>query len=344
MASLILDCLFYSLLCDFRDEINDLSTQMYHNLTSDKEMKRILRDIKDPLEIQFIREGIYLFMVGTSIYYDLEAPSSLKVHLEDLKEHFPDKKKKLITIYNIVTQYLEIYSISSSKSITAEQYIHYKIFKDSKNPYLLAGFLNIYIKYMKVSNKIYPLDNYFFRLFNLMEKYSYKKFSEGYYYLLFARYKLIKQDYNEALSYCDYAILSTNECCPRNGARRRDIISLRETILSQIEMDKKFEELEKTKNRFNELKLEIYKLVGIILPVIVIPISVLIAFLEVQKEEQSINLVLLLLGGIVISVLLTSFVIISIPYLFRLIDNTIATKIERNLKNKKYGFIKGGEP
>tara|TARA_B100002003_G_C14101183_1_gene529599 strand:+ start:26 stop:619 length:594 start_codon:yes stop_codon:yes gene_type:complete len=196
---------------------------------------------------------------------------------------------------------------------------------------------------MESINKISPLGFQFESLFSTVDQYNYEKFNEGYYYLLYARYKLIDRKYQDALKYVRYSLWSTNKYCPRNGSRRKDIIELRQKIIRQINVAKELRNLEKTKSRFNELKSEIYRLVGIILPVIVIPISVLIAFLQVSKNDHDLGLVLILLAGVIISVLLTVLFVISVPYIFRIIDNTWAIEMEKHLKDKRGGRYTRGE-
>ncbi len=343
IASLILDFLFYSLLCDFRDEINDLCTDMYNNFSSDSDIDLLLRGVDDPLEKQFIMEGIYLLVVSTSIYYDLEAPKRLREHLDDLTTHFNVEKRKLISILQIVAKYLKIYSICSSREITEKEFLEFRKFERAENPYIMAGYINASIKYMESINKISPLGFQFESLFSTVDQYNYEKFNEGYYYLLYARYKLIDRKYQDALKYVRYSLWSTNKYCPRNGSRRKDIIELRQKIIRQINVAKELRNLEKTKSRFNELKSEIYRLVGIILPVIVIPISVLIAFLQVSKNNHDLGLVLILLAGVIVSVLLTALFVISVPYIFRIIDNTWAIEMEKHLKDKRGGRYTRGE-
>ena len=340
ISVMILDLLFYSLLSDFCSRINNIVRGMYNDYETNEIMIKLFRDIGDNVQKVFILNGIRLFDIGTSIYYNVEAPNRLHKESKDFPTPFPPN---LILLLDDVCCYLKLYSLSRSRLIERSDISKFKDLRFSDNPYLLAGFINLLIKYIKdhplntVGDNYVKgdLDNLFKKLFELMKQPEFTRFNEGYYFLLRARYKTIKKEFQSALGDCDFAMISTNNECIRNGERRKDILSLKNKILGKIELKEELQDMEKTKKRLSEYKQETYKLIGIILPVIVIPISVLIAFLDVEKKSQSIGLVMLLLGGIVVSILLTSFFIILIPYIFRILDNTLDIKIVRYLNVRK---------
>ncbi|MFH1181690.1 MAG: hypothetical protein V1702_01910 [Candidatus Woesearchaeota archaeon] len=320
---LITDLLFYALLSDSQPKIKAMSREIALKENSgeyyDKIYQKLIAKIQNNEERQFIKLGFNLFCIATSIYYDHKAAESLKNSLNSVQNI---KNPKLKEVIDLVVDYLIIYSISRSHEIDHTLLLRFNDFKNSTNPYHLAGYLNLTIKFVQAHpDKSFMLeDAKFGRLLNIINQAKFTKFNEGYYYLVLARYSKLVRKYEQALNYAEQALNSTNKYCYRNGQRKADIINLREQILTEQRINTDIERLDKLKKRVDETRRDMFGLIAILVNVIVIPISIFVAFFQINSQQRDVTVVLTLVKYVVASTFGVSLLVILIPYIFRGLD------------------------
>lgn len=340
ISVMVLDCFFYSLLSDFREDICKLTTKIYQDENYAEKNPVLIKNIKNNVKKWYVKKCFEIYSLSTSLYHDFRIKDKIKEIKQEIIDMIPKDKIVLREVMNQVLTYLELYSVSKTKNIRGEQIILFDKYKYSSNPYLVGGYINLALKNMQEENAIFNIKKHINHLMNLNNSGKFSKVNEGYYFLILARYNLIFKNNQNAIILCRQALISTNSYCPRNGQRRADINNFKEKVISQIELKEEMEKLEKIKERIDEYKEEVYKLVGILLPAIVIPISVLIAFLEINDAQKDLELVLTLVKCIIFSVMGVSVFILMIPFFSRFLQ---AIPIERFLNPKLKRVNKGRE-